>query len=302
MLAMIPDAELRLTGLETIPSTVGPLENPKTILSRTNATAVRSVLDALSQGRSVHLVGGGREIVSFARAAERLMNGQRVEHPELACFESWTEVQDYVDLDEQGGDLRLMVNLVDEFGVQSIIDALDGTTPEARADLIVSTAHKAKGREWDTVQLAGDFLIGGKNGEPKRMPSDDAEKRLLYVAVTRARLKLDVEAIEVREGFAPAADAGVLMDPAKTLERYASTTPAIPTELVVTEAETKRKPYKRASYREGVQWIADNDEPTSGDVEQISGQISTLLLADLFEKDPIDVARAILRVRLKEEA
>jgi hypothetical protein len=39
---------------------------------------------------------------------------------------------------------------------------------------------------------------------------------------------------------------------------------------------------KRASYRFGVRWIAENDEPESVDVEEVAGYVSTLLLADLF--------------------
>ncbi len=53
----------------------------------------------------------------------------------------------------------------------------------------------------------------------------------------------------------------------------------------------------RASYREGVAWIADNDEPTESSPYEVSGQISVLLLADLFRKEPRDVAIAVLRHR-----
>lgn len=56
----------------------------------------------------------------------------------------------------------------------------------------------------------------------------------------------------------------------------------------------------RASYRFGVRWIADNDEPDQRDLEEIAEQVSTLLLADLFDKDPYDVARAISRQRERD--
>jgi hypothetical protein len=59
---------------------------------------------------------------------------------------------------------------------------------------------------------------------------------------------------------------------------------------------------KRASYREGVNWIAFEDEPGDRDVEAIAGYISTCLLADLFGKDRNDVARDILRAREKDAA
>lgn len=179
-------AELRVVGTDAILSTVGPIADPDAILCRTNATAVRTVLTLRRAGQRVALVGGGEEVVRFAKAAAELMAGGRTDHPELACFESWGEVQTYVAEDEQGGDLRLLVKLVDDFGVQTILDTLDHMVRESQADVIVSTAHKSKGREWHSVQLAGDF--------PPATTSPD-ELRLLYVAITRAKRNLDIGAI-----------------------------------------------------------------------------------------------------------
>jgi hypothetical protein len=53
----------------------------------------------------------------------------------------------------------------------------------------------------------------------------------------------------------------------------------------------------RASYRRGLLWIAENDEPEDLDVATVSEYISTALLADLFGKDEEAVARAIVRRR-----
>jgi len=179
------ESPLVLKGNENIASVVGPVPTPDVILCRTNAIAVGEVLTRQKAGQSVHLVGGGAEVVAFAKAAGELINGQPTYHPELACFDTWGEVLDYVDHDEQGGELRLMVKLVEEFGVAMIIQALDRMIPEAGADVVVSTAHKAKGREWDSVQIAGDFP-----GSADEIPADP-ELRLLYVALTRARRELD---------------------------------------------------------------------------------------------------------------
>jgi hypothetical protein len=191
------DAELTLTGTESIPSTVGALAEPDAYLCRTNATTITILLDELKRGRRPHLVGGGREVADFAKAANDLMTQGWTSHPELACFKSWGEVQEYVEQDEQGGDLRLMVNLIDEFGVQTILDALERMPREEDADIVISTAHKAKGREWDSVKIADDF--------PDE-PSGE-ELRLMYVAVTRARLALDLTAASEFFGL----QAGVLV-------------------------------------------------------------------------------------------
>ena len=43
-----------------------------------------------------------------------------------------------------------IVKLIEDYGVQIILDALEGGVPEDQADVVVSTAHKAKGREWPT--------------------------------------------------------------------------------------------------------------------------------------------------------
>ena len=57
---------------------------------------------------------------------------------------------------------------------------------------------------------------------------------------------------------------------------------------------------KRASYREGVAWIALNDDVGAADArnpEVVQSYISTLLLADLFGKEPEDVAKDIVKYR-----
>ena len=77
-----------------------------------------------------------------------------------------------------------MVKLVDTFGCGIIIDALKNMPAEADADVVISTAHKSKGREWNRVRLAGDFPTVDK--------MSDEDFRLLYVACTRAKLHLDL--------------------------------------------------------------------------------------------------------------
>ncbi len=79
---------------------------------------------------------------------------------------------------------------VSELSLQSASGGEAGRGAEDRECVILSTVHQAKGLEWKTV-----FIIGLNDG---RFPSvrslktdyEEEERRLFYVAVTRARDEL----------------------------------------------------------------------------------------------------------------
>lgn len=177
------DAELRLRGSDRA-SRLALLGSADAVLCRTNAAAVEAFLRLRDDGAKPHLVGGADDVIRFAWGAQALQAGRPTDHPDLACFTSWFEVQEYVADDPQGGELALLVKLLDEYGIDIVLDALDGMIAEEAADVVVSTAHKSKGREWPRVRLAGDFPH-----DPDRITAE--ENRLAYVAVTRAQDALD---------------------------------------------------------------------------------------------------------------
>jgi hypothetical protein len=183
--------ELRLRGHDGIDSTVATerLEKPAAVLCRTNAVSVRQVIAHRGAGRRVALVGDGSDVLRFARAAQELQDRGTTSHPDLACFADWASVRQYVIADALGGELKLLVQLVDEFGVPVIESALSGLNREDSAEVVVSTAHKSKGRQWSTVALADDFPVS----TPEK-PLAPEELRLQYVAVTRAQHVLDLTA------------------------------------------------------------------------------------------------------------
>lgn len=193
-------ADLRVEGFEKIDSTVGPIDAPSAILCRTNASVIEEAL-SITDGRTFAVVGGMDAIRKFAEAAEALQSGRRAAwHPDLGAFKSWDAVMDYVTNDEGGSDLRSMANIVDDFGPAALYEVCDrAVRDESRADVVLSTAHKAKGREWDRVKIANDF-----------QPSEDRESEgisrseamLMYVAVTRAKVALDCSALAWAKGVA----------------------------------------------------------------------------------------------------
>lgn len=113
-------------------------------------------------------------------------------------FTSWGDLQDYASYDPAGRDLQPLVDLVDKHGTDSTLAAVNQLTDEDQAHVTVSTAHKAKGREWPSVRIAADFPPPrdsdeqDASGRPIPGPIDDSEARLAYVAVTRTRTRLDI--------------------------------------------------------------------------------------------------------------
>lgn len=179
--------DLILKGLPSISSVVTnePYGNPKCVLTRTNGAAVTAIMQAQAEGKTTHLIGSVTEVLAFLRASRDLQQGKTTSHPDLGCFSTWAEVVTYSETDE-GQELRLWVKLIKEFSIDAVIRALEAQTPEENADLVVCTAHKSKGREWTSVKLAGDF--------PPACRMSDPDRRLLYVAVTRAKRVLDISA------------------------------------------------------------------------------------------------------------
>lgn len=160
---------------------------PDAILCRSNAGCIVATMAQLERGKRVAIVGGGAAIEQLARAAQDLQQGRTTDHPELTVFQSWSDVQRYCKEEPQdAGTLVPLVKAVDSHGPQAILQMCSQLSTEDRADVTVSTAHKAKGRQWDKVQIGTDFQGPGDTG---KQPGRE-ELRLAYVAVTRAKFEL----------------------------------------------------------------------------------------------------------------
>jgi len=114
----------------------------------------------------------------------------------MACAGPSVRVVEFAKSGE-GDHLLTFVNLVESRGEGQLMWALNRTANEEMSDVVVSTAHKAKGREWSEVRLMDDFLRSqpkrARAGEkPRQNGHDPAEVRLFYVALTRAKECIDV--------------------------------------------------------------------------------------------------------------
>lgn len=160
------------------------------VLARTNASVIVEILAALRSGQRPCMVGGTDDLKRLLKDVYQLKDGNPGSTPEFFGFGSWDEVVEFAET-EEGENLRTFVQLVEEHGHNKLWAAVKGVTAnEQDANIILSTAHKAKGREWDSVRLTTDFA----STRPEQNHADcEAEVRLFYVAMTRAKKLLSVD-------------------------------------------------------------------------------------------------------------
>jgi len=180
----------RIVGNNDVQSRLG-CAVPDAVLCRTNAAAFGWIIQEINAGKAVHLLGGSQDLQRMLRGVAQLQRSQRSSEPEFFGFANWSEVIEFSNR-EEGQGIRTFVRLVDSYGVdylKSFLDRLEEDEDEAA--LIVSTVHKAKGREWDRVVMSDDFSPFAKLSDGKDAV-DEEEVRLCYVALTRAREEIGI--------------------------------------------------------------------------------------------------------------
>jgi len=187
-------AKKPLQGNPKKKSTLGLIDGlPDMVLSRSNKTMVGGIMAFIEKGHKVTGTGV-QESYQFLKQAEALKNGRNV-HGSLSLFKSWEELVDYSET-EQGQDLKVYVDMIKTYGIPDLLRWMEKAlnTDDRDADVRFSTAHRAKGLEWNQVKISSDFRMPAT--DPKtglfKLPPEE-EVRLLYVACTRAQVKLDDE-------------------------------------------------------------------------------------------------------------
>nr|WP_237181069.1 UvrD-helicase domain-containing protein [Roseomonas haemaphysalidis] len=183
-----------LTGNSALASRIGATPQARTILCRTNASTMTTIISALNAGQRPHLVGGKDELMRMLEGVSELKRGEPSSVPDFFGFTRWDEVIEFVSSGD-GEHLQTFVNLVQTTGERQLMWALRRTADADACDVVVSTAHRAKGREWPTVLLTDDFVKSWQKPSAKTQTEDldeHSETRLLYVAMTRARESIEV--------------------------------------------------------------------------------------------------------------
>ena len=160
------------------------------VLCRTNADAIAEVIEGQKAGVRTALEGDRAAALRFCDSAEKLQSGQAPSDPTLAAFGSWGDLVEYAENSTGGSELKTLVELVTDHGMDVVRNAMENLVPRSRAQLLASTAHRAKGLEFPRVRINGNWAIEAPE------PGDSAEARnaelmLAYVGLTRAMDALD---------------------------------------------------------------------------------------------------------------
>lgn len=166
-----------------------------TKLSRTNAQLFKEA--AHCRGLGVHWIGGAAKYqLERMVDAHYLKIGQRsaINDPFLRNFASWSELEAYADV-AKDNEARVLVSVIEEFGPETPELVAQIRQNEERdpqnARLVLTTAHKSKGLDWDYVEVADDFEVLAETeaelAADPHFPIEEQEINLLYVAVTRAK-------------------------------------------------------------------------------------------------------------------
>lgn len=161
-------------------------DNQYTMLFRTNGALIFEAVDLMEKGKRVNLEIDVSDFTKLLDSAIELKRGNmmKVKHENLVQFANWEECG--TEAEAVQGELLRVYNMVENGSVYKVLGVLSKHKNCNDPDVILTTAHKAKGREFDVVILADDFP-SPYNQQGQWVGLQDMERNLLYVALTRTK-------------------------------------------------------------------------------------------------------------------
>lgn len=180
------------------PAAAKRTENKRAVLSRTNTGLYAEAAAVL--GKNTHWMGGVEQYRLDALVDAYMLKTGRlseIRDSTLRGFQSWEQFKDEAG-STRNSEARILIKLTEQYDkdIPYLVHCFrtNALATEAGANLVLSTAHKAKGMDWDVVQIAEDFDCTNKALNDMLLAPElplsakhAQEINLLYVAVTRAR-------------------------------------------------------------------------------------------------------------------
>jgi hypothetical protein len=141
-------------------SASGAIQKGDTVICRTNAGLLAAALQVAEKKMKLFVVKGLDELLKEIRSGVALYEKRMaaVKHPNFKMFEDWQECKTYAE-EGQNETLQRLIRDIENGKIQRQLELVQKATvsDERRADVVLSTAHKTKGREYDYVSLWSDF-------------------------------------------------------------------------------------------------------------------------------------------------
>lgn len=194
----IIDSNVKIKGFDKISSEVfnsvlSNINEKYTMLYRTNSALLSDAVDMIGRGIKVKCEIDPSKFKSLILSSEALFKGDlsKIKDDEISVYASWS---DMIDDAEEYPEIKRLVGIITSNSTWRYVNALDSlikgkkNSTLSRYDVLLTTAHKSKGMEWDNVIISSDFDI--ENIKSDSSTPVQQEVNLFYVACTRAIKKL----------------------------------------------------------------------------------------------------------------
>ena len=185
--AILSKDSVEVQGNPLVESRIVPCITSKnyTMIFRTNSALLEAVESLIDQGVNINIQVNVKDFISQVRSVVNLYKGKTPFHDMIARFGTWSELLEYSKEDVE---VKRLVKIASRPDVEHFISALEKVKECKNPDVVLTTAHKSKGLEFDNVIVANDF----KFGEKELLAIPEQEINLLYVACTRAKKELQL--------------------------------------------------------------------------------------------------------------
>ena len=198
------EEQLRIRGLGPS-STIGPLGSSgmRALVARGNAALFARAVLALERRETFAFVGAlGNYRLDLIAQTYGLSAAQNVRDPFLQAFKTFDELEEYAETmndREWMGRCRLVTTYGKRLpALVAQIQSQAQAYPGPDVQVVLTSAHRSKGLEFEQVQMADDFMDfwDDEAGTWRDLSNMDIhtqeEINLQYVAVTRAKARLEL--------------------------------------------------------------------------------------------------------------
>lgn len=175
----------KVLGFQNIESKLVKIDekNQFTCICRTNAEVFNKLLFYIKQEKKVFVYGGVSDFIMKCRCAFFLYKNKRelITYLEFKKFKNWDHFIEHSKFDSELNAFVKIIKIHENNLLESLNLCEKMNVSIQDADILLCTAHKSKGLEWENVLIADDFNFKGED-----------ELNLVYVASTRAKINLSL--------------------------------------------------------------------------------------------------------------